>query len=146
MSLNLRIILSATLVLVIFISLTALTLERAFYDSTESALRDKLTSQLYALMATAEVSDDARVEMPSNELDALLGLPSSGVYAYVTDEKGNTLWQSASTLGVEPPSPLTLTGGVKQFSQQRQGDEDFYQFAHGVNWPTTAGGRSRSRP
>ena len=44
MSLNLRIILSATLVLITFITLTAITLDRAFIDSTESALRDKLTS------------------------------------------------------------------------------------------------------
>ena len=80
MSLNLRIILSATLVLMIFITLTAAALDRAFVDSSESALRDKLTSQLYALMAAAEV-DDNEVIMPSSELDALLGLPSSGVYA-----------------------------------------------------------------
>ena len=59
MSLNRRIILSATLVLVIFITLTAVTLERAFVDSSESALRDTLTSQLYALMAVAEVENNA---------------------------------------------------------------------------------------
>ena len=53
MSLNHRIILSATLVLVIFITLTALALERAFSDSAESALQDKMTSQLFALMAAA---------------------------------------------------------------------------------------------
>ncbi len=139
MSLNLRIILSATLVLVIFISLTALTLERAFSDSAESALRDKLTSQLYALMAAAEVSDAAEVVMPSSELDALLGLPSSGVYAHVTDSDGKALWQSSSTLGIEPPSPLSLDGGVKQFSQLHHGDEDYYMFAYGVNWPTEQG-------
>lgn len=136
MSLNLRIILSATLVLVIFISLTALTLERAFYDSTESALRDRLTSQLFALMAAAEVSETGEVVMPSSELDALLGLPSSGVYAHVTDNDGKVLWQSSSTLGVAPPSPLSLAGGVKQFSHNHHGDEDYYQFAYGVNWPT----------
>ena len=83
MSLNLRIILSATLVLVIFITLTAVTLERAFVDSSESALRDTLTSQLYALMAVAEVENNTII-MPSNQLDALLGLPASGIYAYIT--------------------------------------------------------------
>ena len=67
MSLNLRIILSATLVLVIFITLTAVTLDRAFVDSTESALRDKLTSQLYALMAAAEVEDEGFL-MPSSRI------------------------------------------------------------------------------
>ena len=137
MSLNLRIILSATLVLVIFITLTAAALERAFVDSSESGLRDKLTSQLYALMAAAEINDDT-VIMPSNELDALLGLPSSGVYAFVTDTAGETLWQSSSALGAQLPPPLALTSGDRRFVKTRAGNADYYTFAYGVNWATGA--------
>jgi two-component system sensor histidine kinase PhoQ len=133
MSLNLRIILSATLVLVIFISLTAVTLERAFVDSTESALRDKLTSQLYALMAAAEVNE-AAVMMPSSELDALLGLPSSGMYAFITSQTGQILWQSSSALGVKPPQPLILMSGEKRFNKTSVENNDYYTFAYGVNW------------
>ncbi len=135
MSLNLRIILSATLVLVTFITLTAIALERAFVDSSESALRDKLTSQLYALMAAAEV-DDTGVMMPSSELDALLGLPSSGVYAYVTDQTGKTLWRSSSVLGAKLPQPTTLASGEQRFIKTNIADVDFYSFAYGVNWST----------
>jgi two-component system sensor histidine kinase PhoQ len=133
MSLNLRIILSATLVLVIFISLTALTLERAFSDSAETALQDRLTTQLYALMAAAEVGTDGLV-MPTDELDALLGLPSSGVYAYITSKSGDTLWQSSSALGAEPPAPLALGRGEKRFNKVRSGDAEYYMLAYGVNW------------
>lgn len=135
MSLNLRIILSATLVLIIFITLTAVTLDRAFVDSTESALRDKLTSQLYALMAAAEVEDEGLL-MPSDELDALLGLPSSGVYAYVTEQTGGTLWQSSSALGAKPPKPMTLAGGEKNFKKITTENDDYYTFAYGVDWST----------
>ena len=135
MSLNLRIILSATLVLVIFISLTALTLERAFTDSAETALHDKLTTQLYALMAAAEVGDEGLI-MPTDELDVLLGLPSSGVYAYVTSKTGETLWQSSSALGAEPPSPVALGRGEKRFIKTNVGKVDYYTFAYGVNWAT----------
>ncbi len=133
MSLNLRIILSATLVLVIFISLTAVTLERAFSDSAESALQDKLTTQLYALMAAAEVGDRGLL-MPSDELDVLFGLPSSGVYAHVTGKRGKILWQSSSVLGAQPPSPLALGRGEKRFEKTRVGNTDYYVFAYGVNW------------
>lgn len=135
MSLNLRIILSATLVLVIFISLIAAALDRAFIDSTESALRDKLTSQLYALLAAAEV-DDTGISMPSSELDALLGLPSSGVYAFITNSAKQTLWQSSSALGASPPQPVSLTSGQKGFNKARVGDLDYYTYAYGVNWAT----------
>ena len=116
MSLNHRIILSATLVLVIFISLTALALERAFSDSAESALHDKMTSQLFALMAAAEVGDEGLI-MPTDELDALLGLPSSGVYAFITSKTGDVLWQSSSVLGARPPPQVALGRGEKRTSK-----------------------------
>jgi two-component system sensor histidine kinase PhoQ len=137
MSLNLRIILSATLVLLIFISLTALTLERAFSDSAESALRDKMTTQLYALMAAAEV-DESGLIMPTDELDALLGLPSSGVYAYVTSKTGETLWQSSSVLGAKPPPPVALGRGEKRSSKTSVGKVDYFTLAYGVNWAPEA--------
>lgn len=135
MSLNQRIILSATLVLVIFITLTAAALDRAFVDSSESALRDRLTSQLYALMAAAEI-DKTGVIMPSSELDALLGLPSSGVYAYITDQTGQILWRSSSVLGAKPPQPVVLKSGEKDFSKTSVDKDDYYSFAYGVNWAT----------
>ncbi len=143
MSLNTRIILSATLVLVIFITLTAAALERAFVSSAETALRDKLTSQLYALMAAAEV-DEASVIMPSNELDALLGLPSSGVVAMIADDRGDIVWQSSSALGAALPRPLMLDSGEKQFTKTTVGGNDYYQLAYGINWSTDGGGRKLS--
>ena len=135
MSLNLRIILSATIVLVIFISLTAAALNRAFIDSTETALRDKLTSQLYALLAAADINDDA-VAMPSSELDALLGLPSSGVYAFIINQQGKILWRSSSTLGVSLPETGVLEGGDKQFIKTSLNGEEFYSLSHGIKWIT----------
>ena len=135
MSLNLRIILSATLVLVIFISMTAVTLERAYVDSSESALRDKLTSQLYALMAAADVGDNG-VTMPSSELDALLGLPSSGVYAYVADQDGKAIWSSSSVLGARLPQPTALPSGEQRFIKTEVDDVEFYCYLYGVNWAT----------
>ena len=138
MSLNRRIILSATLVLAVFISLTAITLERAFVDSTETALRDTLTSRLYVLMAVAEV-DNGRLSMPSAELDALLGLPSSGIYAHITDQHGNILWQSSSTLGVTTPVPVVMDSGEKRFRKISVDESDYYSFSYGVDWTTDSG-------
>jgi two-component system sensor histidine kinase PhoQ len=133
--------LSAMLVLLIFISLTALTLERAFSDSAESALRDKMTSQLYALIAAAEVGDDGLI-MPTDELDVLLGLPSSGVYAFVTSKTGEILWQSSSVLGASPPAPLALGRGEKRFSKTSVGNVDYFMLAYGVNWATNTVGEA----
>ena len=137
MTLNHRIILSATLVLVIFITLTALALERAFSDSAQSALYDKMTTQLYALMAAAEVGDEGLI-MPTDELDALLGLPSSGVYAYITSKTGDILWQSSSVLGTKPPPPLTLGRGEKSSTKTSTANGYYLTLAYGVNWAPDA--------
>jgi len=137
MSLNHRIILSATLVLVIFITLTALALERAFSDSAESALQDKMTSQLFALMAAAEVGDEGLI-MPTDELDALLGLPSSGVYAFITSNSGEIVWQSSSALGANPPPPVTLGRGEKRVLKTSVNNSGYLTLAYGVNWAPDA--------
>ncbi|MDT8425910.1 MAG: ATP-binding protein [Methyloprofundus sp.] len=135
MSLATRINLSAALVLLSFICLTAFALERAFFDSTESALRDTMSSQLFALMAAAEV-ENQQVIMPSNELDALLGLPASGIYATISNSVGHTLWQSSSTISIALPSPPLLTQGEKTFNKVYVDDKSFYRTAYTVLWPT----------
>ena len=121
--------------LLIFITLTAAALNSAFKESSESALRDKLTSQVYALLAAAEVIDN-KLLMPSSELDALLGLPSSGVYAYIVNSKGKILWQSSSVLGTQLPPADNLPGGNKKFNKTTINNISFYTIAYGINWLT----------
>jgi len=138
MSLTTRINLSAALVLLSFICLTAFTLERAFFDSTESALRDTMSSQLFALMAATEV-ENKQVIMPSSELDALLGLPASGIYATISNSAGNISWQSSSTLSIALPKPPLLKQGEKDFNKVYVDDKGFYRMAYTVLWPTQTG-------
>ncbi len=137
MSLNSRITLSAVIVFIIFICLTAFALERAFFDSTESALRDTMSSQLYALMAAAEV-EEQQIIMPSNELDILLGLPGSGVYATISHQSSQLLWES-SLLGISLPKPISLAIGEKTFKKVSVENSEFYITAYGVSWPTDKG-------
>ena len=133
MSLNQRIIISAGVVLFFFITITAAALNSAFVESSENALRNQLTSQLYALMAAAEVDSDG-VVLPTDELDSLLGLPSSGLYAFVTDSKQNVLWRSSSVLDADPPEPMVLAAGDKHFFTYSKADKNYWIHAYGVNW------------
>ena len=48
-------------------------------------------------MAAAEVGTDG-LAMPTDELDALLGLPSSGVYAFITSRDGEVLWRMGTPM------------------------------------------------
>lgn len=138
MSLNLRIILSATLVLIFFITLTAITLERAFFESTESALKDKLESQLYLLMAETEVDDQGKLTLPAHSLEASLYMPNSGLYAQINGHDKRMLWTSGSTLGATLPEPESLSSGHKIFKKLQLNHANYYHLSHGVNWDTGA--------
>lgn len=85
MSLNRRILFSATLVLLVFIMGIALTLDRAFYDSARLGVKDRLFAKLLMLMGDTEVEDSGELDVPTNLLDAELGHVNSDTYAYIID-------------------------------------------------------------
>ncbi len=137
LSLNQRIISSALMVLILFVSLTATALNEAFKNSSRNALKNTLTSQLYALLATANVDVielKPNVNMPSDSLEALLGLPNSGLYAQIIDHNNRVLWQSGSFINASPPSSQFIASGQKTFKQIDQADSQFFQLSFGTNW------------
>jgi two-component system sensor histidine kinase PhoQ len=135
MSLNKRMILSASFVLAIFIVLTAWGLDRAFYDSARSARQERLLGQLYLLIAAAEVDGQGGLSLPATLSEARFSLPGSGLYAFVTDRNGVRVWQSISALGKTAPFVSKLAAGDKRFEQStdQTGNAYFVQ-SLGVNW------------
>ena len=135
MSLNKRMILSASFVLAIFIVLTALGLDRAFYDSARSARQERLLGQLYLLIAAAEVDEHGHLNLPANLSEARFSLPGSGLYAFVSDRDGTRVWNSISALGVTAPFARNLAAGDKRFEQRTaQSGNDYFIQSLGVNW------------
>ena len=63
MSLNRRILFSATLVLLIFIVGIAWTLDRAFYDSARVGVKDRLFAKVLMLMGDSEVEDSGELSI-----------------------------------------------------------------------------------
>ena len=86
-SLNQRILISASLVLILFLAGTAITLEQAFHDSSKKALQDRMLGKLYLLMGEAEVNEAGLFQMPA-EVPGLIEFEqlNSGIYAYVSDQ------------------------------------------------------------
>ncbi len=70
-SIHLRLLLMATLVLAGFLGITGWALDSAFRKSSEAALREKLQSHVYGLLAAADVDARGRMQLPEN-------LPSHG--------------------------------------------------------------------
>lgn len=136
-SLNKRIILSAVFVLIIFITLTATALNKAFNSSAKNSLKDTITTQLYALIATAEVDiidKNLIFNMPSDDLDSLFGLPNSGLTAQVIDEKNHNIWQSESFISASAPSSIALKSGEKVIQNKTFNNKHYLQMTFGTSW------------
>lgn len=135
-SLRARVLLATATVLILFIALTSLALERAFQDTARSAREERLLGQLYLLMAAAEDEDD-RLVLPKDLAEARFSLPGSGLYARVLDGAGRPVWESASAVGIDAPLDEPLRPGERRFELRR--DEDGREYlveGFGVSWAT----------
>jgi len=139
MSLNQRILFSATLVLLIFIVGIALTLDRAFYDSARLGVQDRLFAKLLMLMGDTEVEESGVLDVSTNLLDAELGHVNSDTYAFVIDHTKAIAWQSTSSLNEQIPVVPLLEKGRKQFAQIMIDDKPHFIYSYGIAWETSSG-------
>lgn len=133
-SLSARFGLSAALVLLIFVLLTAAALERAFQDSARSAVRDRLLGQLYLLMSVVEVSELGQLQLPTALPEARLELPESGLYAAIRAGEDRAAWRSPSAVGVELPRPAEVEAVGERFELTQTGQSAFFVASLAVDW------------
>ncbi|MEZ5499739.1 MAG: ATP-binding protein [Steroidobacteraceae bacterium] len=98
-SLTRRLLLSVSVVLILFFGLTILILDAMFRDLSERSLRELLDAQMLALIAAIEPAADGRVSSAARLPDSRLDTPGSGLFAEIRTVKGESLWRSASTAG-----------------------------------------------
>jgi len=127
-------LISTGVLLLVFLFITATALDRAYYKSAHTALEEQLLSQLYLLLAAADVSDQGELSMPVRLLETRFSLPSSGLYAHIIDQHNKILWKSLSTVSVRIPKPLSLPSGEQQFRQEIISSDQFYILSHGIQW------------
>ncbi len=139
MSLNQRVLLSATLVLLIFIVGIALALDRAFYDSARMGVQDRLFAKLLMLMGDSEVEESGVLDVPTNLLDAEFGHVNSDTYAFIINHTNAITWQSTSSLNEKIPAVALLEKGKKEFAQIMVDGKPHFMYSYGVAWETQSG-------
>ena len=133
-SLQARVTWAAVLVLLVFVALTGLALEQAFQASARSAREERLLGQLYLLMAAAD-SDGDGLTLPRDLAEARFSLPESGLYAQVSDARGEAVWRSTSALGQSIPFDERLGPGVRRFHQASDAEgHGYFVEGFGVTW------------
>jgi two-component system sensor histidine kinase PhoQ len=136
LSLRLRLVLLATIVLAISLSLVGWALDSAFHESSEASLKARMESMVYLMLAATEVEDGGTLSMQNDLGDPRLGQPGSGVYARVKGPLNQ--WGSPSSVGIEFPELSTVSTGDVRFLSPSP-TVPFYSLQYGVAWELPTG-------
>jgi len=140
LSLNARLLIAASVVLVAFLGLTGFTLDRAFRDSAMTATRDRLQAQVYALLSAADVDDNEQLRLPEALPEPRFSTPGSGLYAQVMNGEGHTVWHSPSTIGTAVDFPPARQPGAMQFQESKSASGvPLFTTVFAVTWETGPG-------
>jgi len=135
-SIRRRLIVGATVLLVVALGLVGIALAEANQRSAVSALQARMESYVYLLLAAMEVDAQGRFAVDEDFADPRLMQPGSGVYLAV---QGRTrLWRSPSALGqiLAPPTPVAA--GEALFSEPTEGN-GWYDYRYGIGWQLESG-------
>lgn len=132
-SLRGRLLLSEVITLILFVCITAWTLDKAFVASVEHAAEERLLVHVYSLLAAAE-SDDGKLILSQALEKTRFNRQNSGLYGYVMDTSGKWVWKSASSLLLDEPTLTSLPQGVARFYPLRVGNENYYAVGLGTYW------------
>ena len=137
-SLRARLLVVSVLVLAGFFALTGIALDQAFRRSAESALRERLQGQLYALLAAADLNANDQLALPLELPEPRFNAIGSGLVAEVRDDKGAVVWRSHSALGASFDEATPPPQGEHQYTQQGEGKNPAYlMLSYTTRWESS---------
>ena len=135
-SIRARLLLGAALVLLAFLTGAGLAVQRANAESVRAAYFGRLQSTIYLLLAAAELDANGVLVMPPQFAEPRLSLPGSGLYAGIHNVLRAEQWQSASTLGQQPPFQRSLQSGQWRNQTVQAAGGLFLSVSYAVTWKT----------
>lgn len=140
LSLQSRSLLAAGFALAAFLGLTGIALDAAIYETLSSALRNRLQSYVYALIATSDVARSRHWLPPEVYPDPRFDQPGGNLFGGVvgpvdTDNGEAKSWRSPSALGIALPFGTSLPAGEVRFVGPVDGaGKKIYMLSQGVSW------------
>lgn len=138
-SLRARLLLSAALVLLVFLGLMGFVLDKAFQQSAEQSVEEKLLIHIYGLLAVSDETD-GELFLPEELQEPQFNNLGTGLYGIVLDEKGQELWQSPSSLDLQlAPAHIVslhnnLETGVQRFGRTVVAREALFYLSYKILW------------
>ena len=121
-SLNARLLISVSVLLLFFFGVTIVVLDTAFRSAGEQSREDVLDGHLMALLAAAEPTDKGELSMPADLHDPRLSSIGSGLYAEIRNSDSVVRWRSKSALGHELPFGTVSQDGSRLFQKESLSD------------------------
>ncbi|MDX1500027.1 MAG: ATP-binding protein [Woeseiaceae bacterium] len=121
-SLSARLLISVSLLLLVFFGTTIVILDTAFRKAGEQAREDILDGQLISLLGAAEPGNDGRLVMPPDLYEPRFNNIGSGLYGEIRAADGEVIWRSRSALGLEIPEGIVPAVGNHLFLEETLAD------------------------
>ena len=140
-SIKSRLTFGSMIVLVIFMILTAIALEKAVVKRALQAEEDKLQVMIYSLLAAVDQSRDGLSVTVANErlFESRLMTRDSGLYAFLYNERHQQIWGSRSSSDSAVwkgfPRAENINAGDWQFSTQAFNNKYHFRLAFAILWP-----------
>jgi two-component system, OmpR family, sensor histidine kinase PhoQ len=134
-SLGTRLLIVASLVMAVFFGITGIVIERAYYETADAALKQRLQSFAAMLIAASEPGFDGGVRITHPVPETRLFLPRSGLYARMYRNDGLHAWDSPSLDGKDIAFPVGLERGARRYDTLTlNGATAVRSFSIGVAW------------
>jgi two-component system, OmpR family, sensor histidine kinase PhoQ len=144
LSINARQLLAASLGLVAFLGVTGLALDRAFKETAQSNLQQRLENYAHAYLRNSDFDSNGGFISPvRSPPDPRFDRPGSGLYAVAIGK--DFRWESASMLGRTLPAPDETKPGVSKlegptrYAQQGGDIIKLFRLSETTIWETVVG-------
>jgi len=134
-SLRRRLLVSASLVLLFFLGMTGVALDRAFERSQVSGQSERLFLRILTLLAESELQTDG-LWLPPYLAEERFNSPESGLVALVLDEQRNVIWQSLSSQWFDQMGWIRSQGDINIGQEQFGFRGDYIYERYRVLWET----------
>lgn len=135
-SIKSRLTLVSMIVLVIFMILTAIALEKAVVKRALQAEEDRLQALVYSLLAAVDRNRSGLSITVSRErlFESNLMTRDSGLYAMLYNKNNDMIWSSRST-SLRFPEIDAINPGDWQFRTLEFRNKPYFQLAFAIQWP-----------
>jgi two-component system sensor histidine kinase PhoQ len=130
-SLRFRLILLATLIMIVALGLVGAALDSANYRGAVSSLQARMESYVYLVLAAIDVDEQGTFQVPGDLGDPRLARPGSGIYVQVRGASDR--WNSPSALGLKLPELPAAATGQRLFTEP-DGEPAYFSMQYGVSW------------